>query len=266
MKFIAKFYPQAWINNQAIVIDPAGPVHWDVTTNIRSAGLIERNLYLKGRNDTSDGLARLPQAPNWIKSWAGPFEVCVVEMVDEDAQALLESQRSVVETMQEAGPAFGEQIPHSDGLYCRGYRDALESMQAAMWDAGLGSLVITNTTASAIKDYTTNKRHKGRQEEIHEVLMVSTAHLHPIERKQFAEGSFEGKKSGVQLLMSNEDGGLLYFPGPDMSDDFPSVTNDLGLFQGIRKAIARARQLGAHYVRFDSDGPILPTIPTYSDA
>lgn len=73
-RIIARFHPQAWINNEATEVDPEGPVEFDVTGAILAMPRNEALAMLNDR-DESDDLARLDTAPQWIKDWSGPFWV-----------------------------------------------------------------------------------------------------------------------------------------------------------------------------------------------
>ena len=61
------FIPQAWVNNYAVNVDPAGPTTWDTDwfgTDLPAP-----------RSDESDQLRDGADAPRWVKDWSGPFEV-----------------------------------------------------------------------------------------------------------------------------------------------------------------------------------------------
>ena len=61
-----QFIPQAWVNGYAIEVDsPQGVAIWFMDVD---------NLPPPGSYD-SDGLRFAPEAPQWVKDWAGPFEV-----------------------------------------------------------------------------------------------------------------------------------------------------------------------------------------------
>ncbi|MGK3995003.1 hypothetical protein [Sorangium sp. So ce1024] len=79
-KVIARFQPQAWINNYAVDVDPEGAVEFDVTADIERMGRDEA-LALKDNSDDSDMLAKSASAPEWIRSWTGPFYVNVQQSV-----------------------------------------------------------------------------------------------------------------------------------------------------------------------------------------
>jgi hypothetical protein len=69
-KVIARFQPQAWINNYAVDVDPEGNVEFDVTSDIERMGRDEA-MKLTDNSDASDILRMSSGAPAWIRSWAG---------------------------------------------------------------------------------------------------------------------------------------------------------------------------------------------------
>jgi hypothetical protein len=79
-KVIAKFHPQAWINNYAVDVDPAGDVEFDVTSDIERMGKDDA-MQLTDNSDDSDTLAKSSGAPAWIRNWTGPFYVEVQQSV-----------------------------------------------------------------------------------------------------------------------------------------------------------------------------------------
>ena len=77
---VAYFYPQAWVNDQAIEVDPEGERSWVISTShldqIRSnhANRLEKLYYPSW---VSDAVKDDPAAPQWIREWNGPFWVGV---------------------------------------------------------------------------------------------------------------------------------------------------------------------------------------------
>lgn len=79
--------------------------------------------------------------------------------------------------------------------------------------------------------------------EIHRTIMLSTAHLAPIELEQLED----------HASMSSDDGWLLY-TGRDINEKAaPSLT----------AAVALARRERCVFIRFDSDGPLVDELPAY---
>lgn len=67
------FYPQAWVNDCAMDVDPEGPTSWTP-----SAEHLERMARLGSRafeasTYESDEWRHDPAAPEWVREWRGPF-------------------------------------------------------------------------------------------------------------------------------------------------------------------------------------------------
>jgi hypothetical protein len=98
VRYVAEFTAEAWVRDEAIEVDPEGPTEWDCTTYAttgkacNSAG--ERTLlaYLAdvaewrhesltdgGVTDNDDLFIHDPNAPEWIRTWHGPFTIRVRE-------------------------------------------------------------------------------------------------------------------------------------------------------------------------------------------
>lgn len=84
-RYTAHFQPEAWLNHQAIQVDPEGPISWDVTSFLLG-GIdvclmdIWEEIRLSGRwIDIDDDLKHDPNAPAWIREWSGPFTISVTE-------------------------------------------------------------------------------------------------------------------------------------------------------------------------------------------
>lgn len=77
-RILAEFVPQAWINDEAVAIDPLGPTTFDVTAEIVAMG---RDAALKLRDDT-DALRHAATCPPWIKAWTGPFIIHVEQAIE----------------------------------------------------------------------------------------------------------------------------------------------------------------------------------------
>ena len=89
-RIIATFDPQAWVNNYAVDVDPEGDCSFDVTAHFVGPGG-EQARVVRDYDGSSDDLARLAQAPDWIRTWPGPFYVTVEQ-----------SARDYFETLQVA--------------------------------------------------------------------------------------------------------------------------------------------------------------------
>lgn len=79
-KIIARFYPQAWIDNSAVTVDPEGDVTWDATRDVLSLEL-KRIQQLEDDTDASDRLRQDLAAPEWVKTWDGPLYVKVKDCI-----------------------------------------------------------------------------------------------------------------------------------------------------------------------------------------
>ncbi|MBS0503169.1 MAG: hypothetical protein JSS55_05065 [Proteobacteria bacterium] len=63
---LVRFYPQAWVNDYAMAVDPEGETLWDVGDV--AAGL-------KSNSDETDGFRDHPNAPDWVREWRGPYYI-----------------------------------------------------------------------------------------------------------------------------------------------------------------------------------------------
>lgn len=79
--YIARFSPEAWINDNAVPADPQGPTEWDATQMVTSTELEPyfAALLRVGADpiDTSDALKADAHAPQWVRDWTGPFTIRV---------------------------------------------------------------------------------------------------------------------------------------------------------------------------------------------
>ncbi len=73
-RVIAKFHPQAVINNRFVDVDPQGEQEFDVTELIEEMGK-EVALRLKNNSYSTDMLMFAPSAPAWVQAWVGPFYI-----------------------------------------------------------------------------------------------------------------------------------------------------------------------------------------------
>lgn len=78
-KYTAIFQPEAWQRNQAIPVDPEGPTTWDCTAAVNQRPHYFTRLLARKDEpiDVDDYLKHDPAAPQWIRSWAGPFTIRV---------------------------------------------------------------------------------------------------------------------------------------------------------------------------------------------
>ncbi len=84
-RITARFHPQVWEDfhdpkTGKIDAEPQGPIEWDVTDDLMFWGK-KRLLALRDDTFASDNLKFLPDAPEWIKRWTGPFWVEVEQSV-----------------------------------------------------------------------------------------------------------------------------------------------------------------------------------------
>jgi hypothetical protein len=86
LRYLARFTPEAWVRNQATELDPSGPQEWDCTTYALAhldylaavAGRQRESLAGdEGVLDNDDVFKADPDAPEWIRAWAGPFTIRV---------------------------------------------------------------------------------------------------------------------------------------------------------------------------------------------
>jgi hypothetical protein len=81
-RIIATFHPQAWSDGKRTDVEPLGEGSFDVTDFLCDLGE-EPARRIKDYDDSSDDLASLPIAPEWIRSWPGPFFVTVEQSINE---------------------------------------------------------------------------------------------------------------------------------------------------------------------------------------
>lgn len=70
-----RFQPQAWVNDNAMDVDPEGPAEWFVSK--------ETAADIPSSNDL-DFVRGDDFAPKWVADWSGPFEITVIEPDVED--------------------------------------------------------------------------------------------------------------------------------------------------------------------------------------
>lgn len=82
--YTAHFQPEAWQDDYAVPVDPEGPQEWDCTAwaqqhedylaRITAARDVDP---ADGVLDTDDVFASDPDAPQWVREWAGPGTIRV---------------------------------------------------------------------------------------------------------------------------------------------------------------------------------------------
>jgi hypothetical protein len=86
VRYLARFTPEAWIRDQATEVDAAGPQEWDCTTlalahlDYLATVAARRHESLddgEGVLDNDDVFKDDPDAPEWVRSWTGPFAIHV---------------------------------------------------------------------------------------------------------------------------------------------------------------------------------------------
>ncbi len=84
IRYLARFTPEAWIRNYATEVDAEGPQEWDCTTlaltqlDYLTAVAARRHESLDGGEgvlDNDDMFKDDPDAPDWVRSWTGPFTI-----------------------------------------------------------------------------------------------------------------------------------------------------------------------------------------------
>ena len=68
----AEFVPQAWVNDYAVECDAQGPRDWELGPMTKKQ-VEELSLDSYER----DALRFHDNAPQWVKEWAGPFEIYI---------------------------------------------------------------------------------------------------------------------------------------------------------------------------------------------
>lgn len=247
MKMIARFVGQAWINDNAVAVDPLGQSHWDVTESLKGR---ENALTASERDDLRD----LDNAPDWARNWTGPFEVIVDEVDDFTASRILDLPAPPL-------PDLSIDIPDSEGLKGRAFRTALESMRVALISAGVETQIVRDACFTAIEAYGNNDVDTH---EVQEVLMVSTGHLPPHERLLFSYGRKPVGADAIVPVFNNTYGFMLYIEPEDATPEFLQRLRTMHS-SGLTDVVARAISLGTQFIRFDCDGPYLAGIERYDD-
>lgn len=82
VRYHAHFNPEAWVDDDAVSVDPLGPCGWDCTTFIHNHDLTEHvnkayDSAFEHWLDEHDLLKDDPAAPAWVRDWDGPFTITV---------------------------------------------------------------------------------------------------------------------------------------------------------------------------------------------
>jgi hypothetical protein len=100
IKYIARFVPQANINDYAVDVDPQGPTEWDATDFMTGqdsydfertiAEVAEESAFSNGQAQWLDDFDHLKEdrnAPRWIRDWSGPFSIWVRKVVEKAVES-----------------------------------------------------------------------------------------------------------------------------------------------------------------------------------
>lgn len=79
VRYIADFSPEAWVQDNAIHVDPEGPTEWETRFEGLTPVQRERILSHEDGLDNDDLLKKDPAAPEWVREWRGPFSIHVRE-------------------------------------------------------------------------------------------------------------------------------------------------------------------------------------------
>lgn len=81
-RIIARFQPQAWLNDHAYNVDPDGETEFDVTDFVVGLG---RDVALAIEDDqwSSDELTLHAACPEWAQCWSGPFYIAVEDSIND---------------------------------------------------------------------------------------------------------------------------------------------------------------------------------------
>lgn len=268
-RYVARFYPQAWQGDEAVAVDNEGPVLWEVTSLIEN----ERDPRVRaemtaGFCEAADALVQAPNAPQWARTWAGPFEirVLVIEPHLPMPRWCLFEDHVAVPADEAAVATLRDSIPDSDGRYGRGFRDALESIALALKQEGVRSQHIASALETAVQAYG-NNADRTLPDVIEEMLVVSLAHLDAYERG--IEDMADMQRLGIPHLIPcfTSDAGLVVnVPGPDVIDPGVLLAELEGkVTGGFSTCVMRAIQTGASYLYFDRDVEPMEGCPVYDD-
>lgn len=69
------FWPQAWVNDYAIDVDPQGDQTWEASAGYLSAMRELGDQAFESSTYESDEWRNDPAAPEWVREWQGPYWV-----------------------------------------------------------------------------------------------------------------------------------------------------------------------------------------------
>jgi hypothetical protein len=105
LRYVAHFSPEAWVDDQAIPADPAGPQEWDCTVwaalNRDYLDRLEAHSEPldspQGAVDNDDVFKSDPAAPPWVRDWPGPCTIRITRR--KPAKFDVEVTRSITTTV-----------------------------------------------------------------------------------------------------------------------------------------------------------------------
>lgn len=126
--YTACFTPEAWHGDQAVEVLPEGPQYWDVTGFAREKAEYLQRLETHseslngpfGAVDNDDVFPGDPDAPGWVRDWAGPSTTRITrnEPGHGNSQALYPrrplTRNELVRDFSGRYPYFGQETPHMD--------------------------------------------------------------------------------------------------------------------------------------------------------
>lgn len=268
-RFVAKFIAQAWQGDEASPVSPRGPVLWEVTSLIDGERDERIRLeMLEGSCEAADELAMAPNAPDWVRTWVGPFEVTVNQVEPHQPMPLsFVAEGPLPVTADDAAVAtLPESIPDSDVAYGRGFRDGLASIALALKQLQVRPRTIASALMTAVEAYG-NNADVARPDVIEEMLVVSLAHLDAVERTISTIQDMQ--RLGIPHLIpcfSSDHGLIVNVPGPDVIDPGVLLVDLEGkVTGGFSTCVMRAIQTGASYLYFDRDVEPMAGCPVYDD-
>lgn len=121
-RIIARITPQAWINDDAIEVDPPGETEWDATEGFNQLDDQERERILEEwamsptfeALDSDDALKQTPAAPEWVHDWSGPFDIYVRREDGEGIETTIREPKRYEVTITVAVSAYDEQEAESE--------------------------------------------------------------------------------------------------------------------------------------------------------
>ena len=78
------FWPQAWVNDYAIDVDPQGETSWEASPEHVEVMRRLGDAAWEASTYESDEWRHDPAAPDWVRDWTGPFWIDVESDDDDD--------------------------------------------------------------------------------------------------------------------------------------------------------------------------------------